>query len=314
MIVNEISPKKTQKFYCENCNFNTSNKKDYSRHLNTKKHNSNIFQGFSIDFTPKNPTTVYTCNCGKNYKDSSGLWRHKKKCNTITNNIVEDTNTIVKPSNEVFMTLLNQNMELIKQNQEFKNLITEQNKNILEITGKIGNTNCNNNNTTNNHFNLQFFLNETCKDALNIDDFVKQIKLQLSDLDMIGRVGYVNGMSKIIIRNLNELDVCKRPIHCTDLKREILYVKDNNAWEKEKGENVKLKKAIKGIECKNIKQIPQWVEENPTSEDTDTKKHLEYKNIVLEAMGGSISEDDNKNHEKIIRNVAKEVTIDKTIK
>jgi hypothetical protein len=114
--------------------------------------------------------------------------------------------------------------------------------------------------------------------------------------------------------DLNELDVCKRPIHCTDLKREILYVKDNNAWEKEKGENVKLKKAIRGIECKNIKQIPNWVEANPTSEDTETKKHLEYKNIVLQAMGGSISEDDNKKHEKIIRNVAKEVTIDKTIK
>ena len=208
---------------------------------------------------------------------------------------------------------VNQNMELIKQNNEFKNLLAEQNKNMIEIAGKIGGNTTNSNNTTNNNFNLQFFLNEQCKDALNIEDFVKQIKLQLSDLDMIGRVGYVAGMSKIIIRNLNELDVCKRPIHCSDLKRETLYVKDNNAWEKENGENVKLTKAIKGIECKNIKQIPQWVEENPTSEDTDTKKHMEYKNIVLQAMGGSMLEDDNKKQKLIIRNIAKEVVIDKTL-
>ena len=159
---------------------------------------------------------------------------------------------------------------------------------------------------------MQLFLNEKCKDALNIDEFVNQIQLQLSDLDMMGQLGYTEGMSKIIIRNLKELDVFKRPIHCSDLKRETMYVKDKDTWEKENGENVKIKKVIKCIEHKNIKQIPQWVEENPASEDTDTKKHMEYKNIVLEAMGGSTSEDDNKKREKIIRNIAKEVTIDKT--
>ena len=267
---------------------------------------------------PKTSSPVLTCEkCCKEFKNRSGLWKHKKLCNCK-----EDV-TINPNQNDISCIDVSYNLifEIVKQNQEFKELIFEQNKQLVEQNkklielaeqGKTINNTTNNNN--NNQFNLQFFLNEQCKDALNIEDFVKQIKLQLSDLDMIGRVGYVNGMSKIIIRNLNELDIYKRPIHCTDLKRETLYVKDNNAWEKEKGENLKLKKAIKGIECKNIKQIPHWVEANPTSEDTETKKHLEYHNIVLEVMGGSTLEDDNKKHEKIIRNVAKEVIIDKTIK
>jgi len=197
------------------------------------------------------------------------------------------------------MSLLNQNMELQKQIIE---LCKEKNTVINNTT---------NNTTNNNQFSLQVFLNEQCKDALNLGDFVEQIKLQLSDLDMIGRVGYVEGMSKIFMRNLHALDVFKRPIHCSDLKRETLYIKDKDSWEKENTENVKIKRAIKEIEHKNIKQIPQWREENPAAEDTETKKHLEYQNILLEAMGGSTLEDDDKKREKIIRNIAKEVVIDK---
>ena len=209
-------------------------------------------------------------------------------------------------------------LEIVKQNQEFKEILMEQSKEnqklqqqLIEMA-KEGKT-INNNTTTNNNFNLQLFLNEKCKDALNIDDFVGQIKLQLSDLDMIGRVGYMEGMSKIFLRNLKALDVSKRPIHCSDLKREVLYVKDKDAWEKDNSENFKIKRAIKEIECKNIKQIPKWREENPTADDTETKKHMEYQNILLEAMGGATSEDDNKKHEKIIRNIAKEVVIDKSV-
>jgi len=198
-------------------------------------------------------------------------------------------------------------MELLKSNNELQKQIIELCKDKRIITNNSNNTT--NNNT--NNFNLQFFLNEQCKDALNIDDFVNQVQLQLSDLDMIGRVGYVEGMSKIFLRNLHALDVFKRPIHCSDLKRETLYVKDKDAWEKENDENVKITQAIKKIEHKNIKQLPQWREENPTSEDTETKKHMEYQNILLEAMGGSTLENDDKKREKIIRNIAKEVVIDK---
>lgn len=321
MFVNNATQNKPMGFYCEKCYFNTSNKKDYSRHLKTKKHIFNDCQGFSTDFTQKPLKISYDCDCGKSYKDSSGLWRHKKKCNNNSNTeFKESQNSDFKMLAELFKLQMNEN-------QEFKDLIVEQNKQLieksienqklqqqlLEMVGKVGsttnNTNCHNNN--NNQFNLQFFLNETCKDALNIEDFVEQIKLQLSDLDMIGRVGYVEGMSKIFLRNLNELDVFKRPIHCSDLKRETMYVKDKDSWEKENGENVKITRAIKQVEHKNIKQIPQWREENPTAEDTDTKKHIEYQKILLEAMGGSTLEDDNKKREKIIRNIAKEVVIEK---
>ena len=303
--------KSSQKYECTHCDFICCKQSEWNRHILTRKHkNRTNVEHLEQNLAPFAPHQKYICNnCNKSYNARNSLWYHKKSC-TVSQITEEET---TNPSNDMFILLLNQNMELIKQNNEFKNLLAEQNKNMIEIAGKIGGNTTNSNNTTNNNFNLQFFLNEQCKDALNIEDFVKQIKLQLSDLDMIGRVGYVAGMSKIIIRNLNELDVCKRPIHCSDLKRETLYVKDNNAWEKENGENVKLTKAIKGIECKNIKQIPQWVEENPTSEDTDTKKHMEYKNIVLQAMGGSMLEDDNKKQKLIIRNIAKEVVIDKTL-
>jgi hypothetical protein len=307
IISKNFSPNNPWFFSCEKCDFITSNKKDFSRHLQTKKHICNVSQCLSIEITPKNP---HECACGKIYKDASGLWRHKKKC-------VETKSELLPQQNDLVILLLNQNMELIKQNQEFKDLLADQNKNMLELVGKVGGNTTNNNNTTNsnntNNFNLQFFLNEQCKDALNIMDFVNTIKLQLSDLDMIGRVGYTEGMSKIFIRNLKELDIFKRPIHCSDLKRETLYVKDKDAWEKENGENIKIKKAIKGIENKNIKQLPQWRAENPTAEDTDTKKHLEYQHILCESMGGSTLEDDDKKHNKIVRNVAKEVVIDKTV-
>jgi len=296
-------------FFCKQCDYSTCKKSSWVKHLSTAKHNSN-----KIEIVSNNTTCP---NCNKKYKDRSGLWYHIKKCKNNSNK--EESNSEFKLLAELFKQQVNEN-------QEFKELIMEQNKQmiektienqklqqqLLEMVSKVGyttNTNCNNNNT--NNFNLQFFLNETCKDALNIGDFVEQVKLQLSDLDMIGRVGYVEGITKIFLRNLKDMDVCKRPIHCSDLKRETLYVKDKNAWEKENGENIKIKRAIKEVEHKNIKQLPQWREENPTAEDTETKKHMEYQNVLLEAMGGSTSEDDNKKREKIIRNIAKEVVIEK---
>ena len=303
--------KSSSKYFCKNCDYNTCRKSQYERHMLTSKHiNASKCYVLTSKIVPKK----FLCICGKEYKHDSSYYKHKKSCvenlNTTSNvNLQEAT-----ASNDIVALLLNQNMELIKQNQEFKNLLAEQNKNMFEIAGKIGGNMTNSNNTTNNNtnnFNLQFFLNEQCKDALNIGDFVEQIKLQLSDLDMIGRVGYVEGMSKIFLRNLKALDVFKRPIHCSDLKRETLYIKDKDSWEKENGENVKITRAIKEVEHKNIKQLPQWREINPAAEDTETKKHMEYQNILLEAMGGSTLEDDNKKREKIIRNIAKEVVIEK---
>jgi hypothetical protein len=314
-----ITSKNIFKFICKCCDFGCSKKGDWSRHILTSKHKNNDKTMTNEDKITSITSYLFQCGCGKIYKHRQGLWSHKKTCQKFTKK--SDTNENESKSNFdcVNDTSNNVIIELLKQNSEFKELLIDQHKQhiesnkqmvekIVDLAGKTGsyNTNCNN-----KTFNLQVFLNEQCKDALNITDFVSQIKLQLSDLDMIGRVGYTEGMSKIIVRNLKELDVSKRPIHCSDLKREILYVKDQNAWEKENGENVKIKRAIKFIESKNVKQIPQWVEVNPDSEDYDSKKHLEYHNIMIESMGGSTNEDDNKKHERIIRNIAKEVIIDK---
>jgi len=304
------APKSAEKFYCESCDLTCCKKSDWTRHLLTAKHKKST----EATFSNEKSATSFTCECcGQSYKERTGLWRHSKKCQKAPKS-AENNEPFNMPVMDMSYNII---LEIVKQNQEFKEILMEQSKEnqklqqqLIEMA-KEGKTINNNNNTTNN-FNLQLFLNEKCKDALNIDDFVGQIKLQLSDLDMIGRVGYMEGMSKIFLRNLKALDVSKRPIHCSDLKREVLYVKDKDAWEKENSENFKIKRAIKEIECKNIKQIPKWREENPTADDTETKKHMEYQNILLEAMGGATSEDDNKKHEKIIRNIAKEVVIDKS--
>jgi len=307
----EKMPKNAENFYCDSCDFKCSKKSNYNAHLLTAKHKKST----EATFINEKNAASFTCEyCCQSYKERTGLWRHSKKCQKAPKS-AENNEPFNMPVMDMSYNII---LEIVKQNQEFKEILMEQNKEnqklqqqLIEMAkeGKVinNNTNCNNNN-----FNLQLFLNEKCKDALNIDDFVGQIKLQLSDLDMIGRVGYMEGMSKIFLRNLKALDVCKRPIHCSDLKREVLYVKDKDAWEKENSENFKIKRAIKEIECKNIKQIPKWREENPTADDTETKKHMEYQNILLEAMGGATSEDDNKKHEKIIRNIAKEVVIDKS--
>jgi len=281
---------------CEHCDFKCSKKCDWDRHILTLKHKMKQNETNETIFTTKS-ANICIC-CGIIFNSRTTLWRHKKTCSSLINEITEN---YAATSDKKLI------MELLKSNNELQKQIIELCKDKHIITNNSNNTT--NNNT--NNFNLQFFLNEQCKDALNIGDFVEQIKLQLSDLDMIGRVGYVEGMSKIFLRNLKELDVFKRPIHCSDLKRETIYVKDKDAWEKENGENVKIKRAIKEVEHKNIKQLPQWREENPAAEDTETKKHMEYQNILLEAMGGSTLEDDNKKREKIIRNIAKEVVIEK---
>ncbi len=287
------------KFVCENCNYLTSRKSQYDRHILTPKHTkaSNCY----ISASEKVPKK-FKCTCGKEYKHDSSYYKHKKNCNKNKEEPHEPSNNVI--------------LELIKQNQEFKELIIEQNKQIVELANKVGNNTINNttNNTTNhtNTFNLQFFLNEQCKDALNIMDFINQLQLNTTDLDMVGRLGYSEGISKLFIRGLKELDLFKRPIHCSDLKREVLYVKDKDSWEKDSDEKKKMKNAIKYIAAKNFKQIHDWQEENPDSNDYNSKKNTDYNQIVLHSMGGATAEEDENNYNKIIRNVAKEVIIDKS--
>ena len=292
----EKSPKISAKFFCEKCNYKCSKQSEYNKHILTNKHK--ILQ---------NPTTViitktYSCDCGKKYKHSSTLYAHKKICSfKIKENINEETkkdeNVDLNDKN-LILTLIHQNNELQKQ--------------MLEVI-KNGTTTNINNSMTNSHnksFNLNFFLNETCKDAMNIMDFVDSIKIQLSDIESIGELGFVNGMSKLIIKHLNALDENMRPVHCSDPKRDSLYVKDQNVWEKEDPDNKKIKKAIKYISHKNICALPEWKSKYPDCIYSDSLKSDQYNHIVLEAMGGP-GDNDSEKADKIVKKIAKVVTISK---
>jgi hypothetical protein len=299
MVVNdsEKSLKVAKNFDCEYCDYSTSKINDFNKHLSTDKHKkrrdgSKMVENGS-DLSPK--VAHYKCNCGKMYKYDSGYYRHKKKCNE--NKIVTEKETIINDK-DLIMMLLKQNSELITQNAElFKN-------------GTNNTSYSHNNNSLNKTFNLQFFLNETCKDAMNIMDFVDSIKLQLTDLEKVGEIGFVEGISNIINTNLKALDVTQRPIHCTDKKREVLYVKDSDTWEKENEDKSKIRKAIKQIAHKNSKLVPQFKEVHPDCGKSVSKFSDQYNKIIIEAMGGH-GDNDNEKEDKIIKNISKNVTIDK---
>ena len=283
------------KFYCNNCDYGTCRKSNYYEHILTAKHkkrsNGNLCQSISSKIQQ---TVKYSCQfCAKEYNDNSGLWKHKQKCNPITTT----TNNNEPTDKEVIMML-------IKENSELKNMMIK----VIE-----NGTNNNNNNTINSHnkaFNLNVFLNETCKDAMNISDFIDSVKLQVSDLENVGKVGYIEGISNIIIKNLQALEVEKRPVHCADQKREVMYVKEDNIWEKEDETNKKLRKAIRSIAHKNICMLKAFREKYPDCQEYDSKKSSQYNKLVIEAMGGK-GENDYEKDTKIIKKIAKVVRIDK---
>ena len=325
--------KNLPRFTCEDCDFKCYMKNDWTRHLTTAKHlkqvkvskmeiigNKKLTK--NLLFPEKMSECSSSCCCGKKYTTSSGLWKHQKKCPILNN--VNPINPINPINKTIPITLgepiVNQNnditnlthliSELVKTNTDIQKSVLELCKNAT--TNNIINNNNNNINSNNKTFNLQFFLNETCKDAMNISDFVESVKLQVSDLENVGKVGYIEGISNIIIKNLQEMDVEKRPIHCTDQKREVMYVKDENIWEKEDENNKKLRKAIRIIAHKNICMLKAFRENYPDCEEYDSKKNEQYNKIIYEAMGGKGDNDYDKDT-KIIKKIAKKVIIDKNI-
>ena len=307
MVVQKLQ-KVAELYECDYCDYSTSRKSSFLKHKSTDKHKNNENDSKMVENGSANlqkVANIYQCNCGKMYKYDSGYYRHKKICTNV-----ENTNSIFigKQTNNDTESLINY---LMKENSEFKHLLIDQNKQMLELAKNTGNYNINtNNNSHNKTFNLQFFLNETCKNAMNMTAFIDSLQLQLSDLEKVGEVGYIAGISNIIIKNLNALDVTLRPVHCTDKKRETMYIKDEDKWEKEDDTKSKLHKMIRRVSNKNIDLISDFKELHPEWKKSTSRVSDEFNKIVIESMGGA-GDNDFEKEEKIIKRVAKEVLIDK---
>ena len=321
----KTSETRSTEFVCKKCDYVCYKKYNWDRHIMTSKHikstNSNKIATKKEQNEQNEQTeSSHSChNCGKEYKDRTGLWRHKQKCKIKKDSQSEtgeekketsDVDIDINDKDQLILFLIKQNSELIKEQGSIKQMMIEQQNIVLEIAknGTHNNT-ITNTNSHNKAFNLNFFLNETCKDAMNITDFVDSIKLQLSDLEGVGELGYVAGISNIIVKNLKELDITQRPVHCTDKKRETMYIKDENKWEKDE-EKEKLHKVVRKVTCKNQNLIPKFKEKHPDCNTYHSKFSDQYNKIIIESMGGS-GDNDYEKEEKIIKNISKQVFIDK---
>ena len=308
---------------CEICDFKCCKKSNYISHITTRKHK------IATESTNKNAENAenYVCDCGKKYNDRSGLWRHKKKCKEEEKKEEEIEKVEEEPTSnmDLIMGILKQNqtmiekntsdnndssliIELLKQNQGFKELMMEQNKYMLDLAKNAGNnTNCNN--TT--KFNMQIFLNETCKDAMNITEFVNSLVLTFKDLEDLGRYGYTQGITNIFTRGLQATEVSKRPIHCSDMKRLIIYINDVNGWEKDNSSQEKVIQLIRKIAGKNLRQATEWMRINHSMiHGPDSHEQRQYLKMISQWFGGT-DEENVKIYNKIIRNIAPQCYIDK---
>ena len=302
-----------KKFVCKKCNYITSDKKDFNKHLLTSKHKNNNFVDISFTNLEKKSEKsenikIFSCKCGKLYKSRQGLYVHKKKCSFIELNNNENSIITLEKNDISNNQLILSNdaiIKLINDNNELKNIIVEQQaqlgkqqEQISELIPKVGN----NNNTQNNKFNIQVFLNEKCKDAINMTDFVKSIQVSIQQLDFTKQNGLANGLSKTIMDNMNKLSVFERPLHCTDVKRETLYIKDENVWAKDNNKE-KIKKAIKKASGKNYNALQDWKTENPDFLINDSK--TDYFTKTITTIGKPTETIDT----KVIKNLCKETYI-----
>lgn len=305
-------PKKCRKYSCIVCDYHTSNKKDFDKHSATRKHTLSV-NGNTLEIkkSPKIPTFV--CSCNRVFKSNSGLWKHKQKCSLYSNNEsnLEEKNNHDnespkhQPTSEINM-MKDMMMEMFKSNSDLQQVLLDQNKTLVELSKIQRNTNITHTNSHNRSFNLNFFLNEQCKDAMNISEFVSSVKLQLTDLEAVGQLGYVDGITDIIVKNLKALDIYKRPIHTSDIKREVMYVKDQNKWEKEDADKTRIKNTITHIAHKNAQMLMDYKTEHPDCELANSTNNDIYSKLMMAAY------DNNSDNEcRIIKKLAKEVSIDK---
>jgi hypothetical protein len=292
------------KFYCDFCDYGTSKKCNIESHNMSAKHKK-VTEGYiEGQFSAKNQPNcshhidmdLFVCSCGKEYKHRQGLWRHTKNCIPPTNS--ENAIDKEEPSDKDLIMLL------IKENSELKTMMMK----VIE-NGPTQNSNNTITNSHNKSFNLNFFLNETCKNAMNINEFIESIKLQLSDLEKVGELGYVEGISNIIVKNLKNLDITQRPVHCMDKKRETMYIKDEDKWEKDE-EQKKMHKVVRKVADKNARMLPKFKEAHPDCIKSTSRFSDQYNKIIIEAMGGR-GDNDFEKEEKIIKRVSKEVVVEK---
>jgi hypothetical protein len=310
-MTNEKMPKNAknaENFFCEKCNFTCSKESNYIKHLATRKHQIRTNTKKYEEKMPKNAATAYECECGRVYKHASSLWNHKKKCAPCITEIpkkTEDSEVILKNNTEtdldyksLFLNALDQMRE---ERKEFMQIRKKQDDIMMEMIDKVGNTT----NNTNNNLNINMFLNEQCKDAINFSEFINRIEVSQDDLENNAQLGFVNGITKILMDNLRQLTLHERPIHCTDSKREILYIKDDDEWQKE-NDNNKLMGAIKEVSRKSMSSLLSWKNDNPEYGDVDSEFSNKCVVIQKQSLAGENKET---YYPKVIHNVAKATAI-----
>ena len=315
-----------KKYICHLCDYKCCKPSDLVKHLSSKKHNGDT--NLATNFLAVPHVDKYDCICGKKYVYKQGLSHHKKSCNKIHPILATNEQKQQLLSDDIFLELIKQNQEfkelMIEQNKKHEELMLEQNKKnqdlmcrIFELTKDSKNiinyntlNNNNNNNNSNNTFNLQVFLNETCKNAMNLTDFVNSLNVTIADLEETGRLGFSDGITKIIVKGLKDLDITERPIHCTDVKRETIYVKEEDVWQKDENHD-KLTKAIKQVSQKNTKNIMEWQRVNPEYSDSNSKQSSRFNKLLLNVMSGGTIEEQQGNFTKVVKNITREVVLNK---
>jgi hypothetical protein len=310
----EKAEKNRKTFCCETCDFHTSDKKDFTRHCSTRKHQTLT----DVNKKPNINEHRICSQCGKQYKSREGLWKHNKVCTLKPSNectdIIKSNDDI--PGNEPIQNYI---MKLVEQNNELKNMFIQKNNELHEKIDILSQqqptqiTNIQNNNKTinNTQFNLNVFLNETCKDAINMSEFIDTLQINPESVEYTGIHGYVNGITKIFMDGLNQLDVHERPIHCTDLKRETLYIKEEDKWEKDTEDKTRFKSALDKVVNRNVAQVRHWEDENPRCKIPETEEYEFYFVIARQSLGGGDHTVTARNNDRILRAIAGRVYLDK---
>ncbi len=300
---NKTRQKKVPKYFCKICDYSCSKQSDFQKHCQTIKHFSNLDNRKLAKTRQSKVSSEYVCECGKKYKYQSGLCKHKRYCSFVNdceyeNDTMDEVNTIAQKD---FISIL-------KQNQEFKEMILDQNKTIMELSKRSNITN----NTTNNNqkFNLNFFLNTTCKDAMNMSEFIENINIEFQDIENIGKNGYVAGMTDMILSRIKSLEVSKRPLHCTDLKRETMYIKDNDEWSKDTPDNTRLRNMITIVAKQNVGALPLWREKYPECQDWNNPKY-DFCIDMMRNILGDIGDEQTRLDNKVIKNLSRHILVEK---